>query len=880
MLQLRTLLGAIALLSIPIVAPAQGLSPVDLAAIASGLSNQTGQAPADTGTAPVRRADAEAKTPPDTVSKPAKPLTRELFPGAEPLTPFGYEVFERAARDPGAAMNLPAPVDYVLAAGDTLEVLIIAERGGRFTLNVSRDGEINVPQIGPISVAGQRFAEAKKSIEERISTQISGARANVTLGAMRSLQIFVLGEAKDPGPRTVPALSTISSALMASGGIKPTGSLRNVELRRSGALIARLDLYDLLVRGDASRDLRLLAGDVLFIPPVGALIGVSGAVKRPGIYELKAGAESLQGALELAGGFDGNADRRQGTLNRIAAGAKRETVSLDLTQKDALSSRVRDGDLLRVEFNLPVVAAQVELLGHLHRPGKRAVSENTRIADLIGSIDELKSGSDPGYLFIAREDRVTGERTALSADLRAAWKDPLSAANVRLVSGDRLVAFEADRPREQIIRCIMRPEAVLREREELTKLVEKSERPDLPQPVGKEPLTATEKSLEADTVVEIKNPDPLTACFDDPPKRPKNSDDTGPVDPAPPYATVNLSGALRTPGLYPFGREMRVSDLVRAGGGLSDRAFTLKAELVRYVVGADQIRRREVLVVDVQKALAGDESADAIVLPYDEFAVRTIPEWNTRSTVTLEGEVMFPGTYSIAPGETLRGLLERAGGLKTTAFVQGAFFSRESLRQRELEQLRKLQSDLRRDVAAQQRELLARDDGGEAAKLTKLLSTSLETVQDNPALGRLSIDLDKVMRGDVYSRNDLLLKDGDKLFLPPRADEVTVIGEVFAQSSHVYERGLTVEDYLSFAGGLRSTADEKGAYIMSASGRARPLKSGLWRGASPAVRPGDTIIVPVKIPKLRDPILQTVGEVTQILYNLSLGAAAVKSLGN
>jgi protein involved in polysaccharide export with SLBB domain len=248
--------------------------------------------------------------------------------------------------------------------------------------------------------------------------------------------------------------------------------------------------------------------------------------------------------------------------------------------------------------------------------------------------------------------------------------------------------------------------------------------------------------------------------------------------------------------------------------------------------------------------------------------------------VVLEGEVMFPGTYSIAPGETLRGLLERAGGLKATAFVQGAFFSRESLRQRELEQLRKLQADLRRDVSVQQRELLARSDGNEAAKLTTLLSTSLETVEDNPALGRLSIDLDKVMQGEVYSRNDLLLKDGDRLFLPQRADEVTVIGEVFAQSSHVYERGLTVEDYLAFAGGLRSTADEKGLYILSASGRARPIKSGLWRGGSPTVRPGDTIIAPVKIPKLRDPILQTVGEVTQILYNLSLGAAAVKSLGN
>jgi polysaccharide export outer membrane protein len=859
---------------------AQNLSPAELAALASAVPSAAGQGAMTEG-ALVSRPDTSVMTdqsqPPERDSMPVSPpLKRELFPGAEPLTPFGYDVFGGAAGVTAPSPSLPAPTDYVLAAGDTLEVLIISERGGRFVLPISRDGEINIPQIGPMPVAGQPFTDAKKAIEERVATQISGARANITLASMRSIQVFVLGEAVNPGPRTVPALATISSALMGSGGIKPIGSLRNIQLRRGGSIIARLDLYDLLVRGDASRDQRLLAGDVIFIPPVGSLIGVAGAVKRPGIYELSATGDRVKDVIDLAGGFDANADRTQSVLNRIGSDARRESLAVNLSQSESLSTRVRDGDLLQVEFNLPVVVGQVQLLGHLHRPGKRAVSADSRLTDLLASTDELKENADPGYVFIAREDRVSGGRLALSADLRAAWKDPNSASNVRLMSGDQLVVFEADRPRDQMIHCVMRPKAASRSR---------SETPETATSPTSDRRIVGEDNVVSAVSGEVPSSDhanEIDSCFEEAPAALVGSGKAAPASVVPPrYPTVNVSGALRAPGLYPFETNMRVSDLIRAGGGVSDRAFTLKAELIRYVVTSDQRRQREVLIVDLQKALSGDEQADAVVLPYDELSVRTIPEWTVRSTVTLDGEVVFPGTYSIAPGETLRGVLERAGGLKVTAFVPGAFFSRNSLRERELQQLQKLQAELRRDVATQQRALVTSERSGESEQLTALLNASLATAEENPALGRLSIDLDKVLRGGLYSRDDVLLQDGDRLFVPQRSDEITVIGEVFAQGSHIYQRGLTVADYLDFAGGLRSGANQRGIYVMSASGRARPLSRGwLPSTSSPRVQPGDTIIVPVEIPKLRDPLLATVGEVTQILYNLSLGAAAIRSFRN
>jgi polysaccharide export outer membrane protein len=356
----------------------------------------------------------------------------------------------------------------------------------------------------------------------------------------------------------------------------------------------------------------------------------------------------------------------------------------------------------------------------------------------------------------------------------------------------------------------------------------------------------------------------------------------------PSYPTVVVNGSVRTAGIYPFEKDMRVSDLLRAGGGLSERAYTLKAELIRYRVDAEQIRRRDILTIDLQKLLAGDTTADAVVEPYDELAVRVVPEWSTRNTVTLEGEVVFPGTYSIAPGETLRGVIERAGGLKATAFLGGAFFSRKSLREREKERLRRLQEETRRSVETQQRQLITNanvgDNAAAAGQLQTLLSSALDTVEDNPALGRLAINLDRVLAGDLNSRDDLVLQDGDRLLIPQRSNEVTVIGEVFAASSHVFEQGLGVSDYIEFAGGFRSTADAKAVYVVSASGRAKRATSGLFfggnRGGNANIQPGDSIIVPLEIPKVRSPVLETLKEVTQILYNLSLGAAAINTFRN
>jgi polysaccharide export outer membrane protein len=737
--------------------------------------------------------------------------TRQLYPGADSLPLFGYDLFSTAPNTFAPANDIPVPADYVLGPGDNLEILIIGERGGRFSLEVTRDGVIDLPQVGPIPVSGMRFLDARALIEERVAAQISAARASVTLGELRSIRVFVLGEARRPGSYTVSGLSTISHALLASGGVKPIGSLRNIELKRNGRTITKLDLYDFLTRGDTSKDQRLLPGDVIFIPPVGATVAISGSVKRSAIFEVTPGTTVKQ-LVDLAGGFQVNADATQATLNRLSDDIARTVTPLDLTAASDLSRPIKNGDSVRVEFILPTVTGQVDLQGHVFRPGLKAFKSKMTLVDLLPSIDELKTSPDLDYVLIARRNPSSDELGVTSTSLRSAWSNPQSPANTALASGDQVLVFSKLGRRDSIIN----------------------------------PL-----------IDSLRNQNTAVA----------------------PYRLVTISGAVLAPGSYPHETNMTVSDLIRAGGGLNLNAYTLMGELIRYEVGEDQVRRRKVINVNLQAALAGDSSEDLPVSAFDELSVREIPDWRERSTVEISGEVVFPGVYSIEPGETLSQVIARAGGLKVNAFAEGAFFSRESLRVRELEQLRRLQGEIRRDLARQQSQLASGPDAEERSnRLASLAEFTLEGANDNPALGRLSINLDKIIAATTFSADDLVVQGGDRLFVPRVSSEVSVFGEVLAPSFHQFERGKRVGDYIDFAGGLRSSADKGAIYVISASGRSRVAGSGLLSRGRAEIRPGDAIIVPVEIPKVATPLRDTLREVTQIIYNLALGAAAVDSL--
>jgi protein involved in polysaccharide export with SLBB domain len=728
---------------------------------------------------------------------------------ADVLEPFGYDIFEDAESERfQPVMSGPVPPDYVLGPGDSIRVQLFGNVNGIYEFEVSRDGVLNLPELGPITVAGLPFSEFRKDLNTRVEQMLIGTQASVTMGELRTIRIFILGDVNRPGSYVVSSLSTISSALYYSGGISKIGSLRDIQLKRDGKIAARLDLYDLLLQGDTSGDKRLQPGDVIFVPPIGPTTGVSGAVRRPAIYEL-VGQSSVGDVIQLAGGLKAVAYPGAARIERIDDDNRRVVVSVDVDNRDERSMPMRDGDTLFVPEVLPKLQRSVTLVGHVYRPGDYQLTDGMRLTDLLPSAEILMSGADTGYILIRREsDQNYVEVT--SANLSQAWAQPGSSENVVLRPRDTVHVFSLAYSRQRVIQPLL---------EEL----------QLQSRVGE------------------------------------------------PYQEVSVSGSVKAPGVYPLEPGMRVSDLLRAGGYLAEEAYTLRAELARYEVVDDEYRDSEVIDIDLDAVLRGDTSADLVLEEHDNLRISSLPQWDMLWSVSLEGEVKFPGEYRIRQGETLRQVLARAGGLTEAAFPEGAVFLRESLREREQEQIDALARRMEADLTQLSLETLE-TTGAEALETGQTL---LEQLRQTEAVGRLVIDLEQLAaRSSSVELIDVELRDGDRLLVPKQVQEVTVIGETQQNTSHLYQPGITRDDYIEMSGGLTRRADKKLIYVVRASGAVVTGNRSKWFGrqASAEIRPGDTIVVPLETDRIRPLTFWT--NVTQIIYQGAIAVAAIASFDN
>jgi len=724
------------------------------------------------------------------------------------LKPFGYDLFDEPPSTFSPVTDVPVPSDYVVGPGDELNIQLFGGTQNRtHRLTVSRDGTVSFPELGPIRVGGMSFNAARQTIESRVAQQMIGVRASVSMGDMRSIRVLVMGEARQPGSYTVSGLSTMTTALFASGGVKPIGSLRNIQLKRQGNVIRSFDLYDMLIRGDTSDDAKLLPGDTIFIPPVGATVSVDGEVKRPAIYELR-GESSVSSVVEMAGGLTPEADASRASLVQVDDSSRRVVVEVNLKQAAAGSRSVRNGDILRVSRLRPQVDSGVTLEGFVYRPGPIAWRDGLRLSDVIGSVDELRPNADQNYILVRRESGPDRRISVVSANLTAALAAPGSTADIALQPRDRIVVFDLAPGRERIIRPLM---------EELR----------LQAQLGR------------------------------------------------PAEMVRVEGRVKVPGEYPLETGMRVSDLLRAGGNLDIAAYGGQAELARYTVTDAGALKTEVLGIDLVAVRAGDVVADIQLRPYDFLLVKETTDWGRQESVTLRGEVRFPGTYPIRKGETLNELLDRAGGLTALASAKGAAFTRKDLKEREQKQLDELGEKLQADLAALS--LQAANANQEGASQALISSQSLLTqLKGSKAVGRLVIDLPGLLSSAAHSDKDIALRDGDLLVVPRQSQEVTVIGEVHSATSHFYSASLKRDDYVNKSGGTTRRADGKHIYVVRADGNVVATRSSMFtRSHDAAIQPGDTIVVPMDTERLpRLPFWQSV---TSIIYNLAVAVAAVNS---
>ncbi len=255
------------------------------------------------------------RNPAPVVTPVAHEPVEENSSTASGLKPFGYDLFAGSPTTFAPVTAIPVPAEYSVGPGDEIRLQLWGKQNQQLSLTVGRDGTINLPDIGPEPVAGMSFAELKERINKLVSDHFIGVKASVSMGELRSMQVFVLGEARNPGAYTVSSLSTLTHALFVSGGVSKTGSLRRIQLKRNGRVVSELDLYDLLLKGDSSKDNRMQSGDVIFIPSVGPRAGIEGEVHRPALYELK-GERTLKELVRLAGGLTSQAYPRLTRIER------------------------------------------------------------------------------------------------------------------------------------------------------------------------------------------------------------------------------------------------------------------------------------------------------------------------------------------------------------------------------------------------------------------------------------------------------------------------------------------------------------------------------------------------------------------------------------
>jgi len=726
------------------------------------------------------------------------------------LNMFGQSLFRNVPSTFAPVDRIPVTPDYLIGPGDELLVRAWGQIDVNYRAIVDRTGAIYLPKVGPISVAGVRYDQLNTYLKTAISRVFKNFDLDVTLGRLRAVQVFVVGQVRRPGSYTVSSLSTMVNALFASGGPSKRGSMRRIMLKREGKDVTTFDLYDLIAFGDKSKDVQLLSGDVIWVPPVGRLVALAGSVNVPGIYELKE-HETLGEVLGYAGGFTTTASGQKTFIDRIDDRQVRHTAELDLSSA-GLKTELHDGDIVRFLHVSPRFDNAITLRGNVAVPGRYPWRQGMRVKDMIPSRDALVTQE-----FWKRQNKLAVDLESLTFKSRE--------------------EVEQDRQRE---------------------------------------LENRDKSA---------------------PGNPPGTQTQGPDQYPPPSAQIvqgrDIQPDQRT-------QQQRDDDLaLRVGRTEAQRIKQeqLKNEVKRSAAEINweyavilrmdpQDLSTHLVPFNLGKAIAGDESQNVILEPGDVITIFSqndmqVPAGQQTKFVRLEGEFITAGVYQVQPGETLRHLISRVGGLTPQAYLFGAEFMRESTREDQQKRLDEYINDLERSIertAGGQRSL----SGDEAVAERQALEGQrrlLDKLRQMKATGRIVLEL-KRSADNIDQLPDLMLEDGDRLLVPFKPSTVNVIGSVYNSNSFIFKPGKRVGDYMRLSGGPTRNGDRARSFVIRADGTT--VSSQGHNGflvnsfAQARLMPGDTIVVPEKLD--RGVVLRGFKDWTQIISTFVIGAAAAKVL--
>lgn len=832
--------------------------------------------------------------------------------GDPDLRQFGYDLF-RSTEGGSGPLTGEVGGNYILGIGDELVVSFQGATNESRTARVDREGRLVVGQLRPIQAAGRSLGAVRSELAAETRRTLLGTDVYVSLGSVRAISVFVGGEVERPGQYRLTSLGDVATALARAGGIRRSGSLRNVRIIRAGGGSTTVDLYGLLGIGTPPA-VRLQDGDRIVVPVIGGTVAIAGGVARPGIYELR-GSISLDTLISYAGG----ALRPRGykaAISRIAPDGSESFVRVA-----GGSQAIIAGDAVQVVGGSPGGALnRVVLRGYVLNPGPRPLSTANTVRELLGEPEELRLGTYMPMAILVRRDPVTSSRVFEPVNLITALRDspavPLRSDDRLVIFGQRDIQFLNSETVRRIIlgernrlpecRALDRLESLVQDTQSLrfnaiTRggfiLGRRTQAEELRRTNGsftasqqeqaalaaertrQEEERERERQLEererADTnaayseerrIVE-ENRRRLAArqagaAFEDQSDCPAIFEEEPELLPVLIEHAVGIGGAVRQPGAYPVGSPTPASALISVAQGMAANSRDVSVDVIR-AMGEQGTTER----------VAGGRNADALasvmINPGDDLRVNAAQPQFEAGGVLLSGEFNRPGFYTIRKGETLSQLIARAGGLSPLAYPYGAIFTRRSVKELQEEGFRRTARELNAGLLA----AIGRrgGDAGSVGAATALIDR-LSTIE---APGRMVVEADPQVL-NVRPELDTVLEAGDAIVMPKTPNFVLALGDVANPGALQFIAGKSSRDYLKEAGGLQATAEADRAFLVLPNGTAQPLRSSGWARRAAVVPPGSTIIVPKEI----DPgkTLDIVSSVATIFGQFATAIASIAIL--
>lgn len=773
-----------------------------------------------------------------------------------PLPLFGQTLFLGPPSTFAPFDLLAVPNDYIIGPGDELQVRVWGQVQADLRVIVDRSGQIYIPQVGLVSVAGVHYGDLELHLKSEVSKIFKNFNVSANVGRLRSIQVLIVGNAQYPGRYTISSLSTLVNAIFASGGPTPQGSLRHIQVRRDGATITDFDFYDLLIRGDKSKDVRLLPGDVIYIPPVGPLVGISGSVNSAAIYEIKDNS-SLNELIEIAGGLSTLADSSKITVDRLVDHQARKTLEFPYDEQSKVMT-LQDGDIVRVLSIVSRFEDTVTLRGNVANPGRYPWKPGMRVRDLIPNAEALLTRR----YWLDRTTMVNGSATEYPIKKQPA-----------------------------------RPCAPYQQPS--TGVTPNGTAPNANAPNGAKPSgTGSSGGAVPNGAIALQSSD-LSGNYDsttgnqsdylnlpEVPCTPSNDYSNPATEQSSQRNDQTSQGNQQQPQMYaentvnPNRVRKVAEDLRRSAPEINwDYAVIQRVNLQDLTSNLVWINPRKA-ILEHDEASNLELQAGDIVTIFSQKDI-SVPRTERSQYIVVEGEVRRPGVYKLGVNERLRSVLERAGGLTPNAYVYGSQFTRESARVEQQRSLDQLATEMELQVRQTAMAVAASATGGDVAQLQAAQAGIVEQLRSTRASGRVSIPL-KPSDKDVNDFPDIEMEDGDQLMIPQSPATVSVVGNVYSPGSFIFNPRNSIGAYLDMAGKGKPHSDLHHAFVLRANGVvvAANNVNGPFTGNRfdhLKMYPGDEVVVPFKIPT--GAFVRGLTQWSQIASQLAITGASIAVIG-